>query len=299
MSHPRVSVVIPCYNREGAVRAAVQSVLDQTFTDFEVIAVDDGSTDDTVRVLLQIEDPRLQVLTQEANRGVSAARNRGIAAAKARWVAFQDSDDAWHPDKLARQIALLEAPGAAYVAAYCGMEIEEAGGTRYVPRRDLRHRDANVLPELVWRSFISTQTLIVRRDILVELGGFDEDLEALVDWELMLRVAQRGPVGLVDEPLVRQRFSVNSITRDPLRRVEARTLLVAKHADLIDRYAGAMAEHHYQLSGGFRICGKLDLAARHMIEARRREPWNARWWLTALWLRALRLARHRSNFRAT
>ena len=297
MSPPRVSVVIPAYNRAATIEAAVRSVLDQSFADFEAIVVDDGSTDGTLRMLDAIEDPRLRILCQETNRGVSAARNLGISAARAPWVAFQDSDDLWRADKLARQMARLEfyeREAVAFpVAIYCGMEIEERGGSSYVPRRNLSHRDGDVLLELVRRSFISTQTLIVRRDILQDVGGFDEDLRALVDWDLMLRVAQRGPVALVDEPLVRQRFSDNSITHDPLRRVEARRHLVAKHADLIDRFPGAMAEHHYQLSGGFRRCGDLERAARHMSEARRRAPWKPRWWLAALWLRALRLTRRR------
>jgi glycosyltransferase involved in cell wall biosynthesis len=288
----RVSVVITAYNQAGTIRAAVQSVLDQSFANLELIVVDDCSTDNTLRLLGTIEDSRLHVFRQETNRGVSAARNRGIAIARAPWVAFQDSDDLWHPGKLTRQMARLDAwslkMGAAPVAAYCGMEIEEPSGPRYVPRRNLPHREGDVLPKLVWRSFISTQTLIVRRDILQDVGGFDEELRALVDWELMLRVAQCGPVALIDEPLVRQRFSDNSITRDPLRRVEARSYLVAKHADLIERYPGAMAEHHYQLSGGFRRCGDLERALRHMKEARRHEPRRLRWLLMDA---ALRLRR--------
>jgi len=298
MSQPRVSVVVPCYNRAGTVGSSVRSVLEQSFSDLELIVVDDGSTDTTLGILDAIDDPRLQILRKDTNAGVSAARNSGIATARAQWVAFQDSDDIWHPDKLARQMNILEAPGANHVAAYCGMEIEMAGETRYVPQRGAAHREGDVLPGLVWHSFISTQTLIIRREILQEVGGFDEDLRALVDWELMLRVAQSGPVALIDEPLVRQRFSSNSITNDPLRRVEARAALVAKHTELIDSFPGALAAQHYTLSGGFRRCGQLERAALHMAEARKRKPWKSRWWLATLWLWAVRQTQRAARIRA-
>jgi glycosyltransferase involved in cell wall biosynthesis len=293
MSPPRVSVVIPAYNRAATIQAAVQSVLDQSFTEFELIVVDDGSTDNTLDILDTIEHPKLRVLREKTNSGAGAARNRGIAAARAPWVAFQDSDDLWHREKLERQMARLEEEEAKAntppIAVYCGMEIEETDGFRYVPRRDLAHREGDVLPELVSHSFISTQTLIVRRDILAAIRGFDENLRALEDWELMLRVAQRGPVALVDEPLVYQRFSDNSITNDQYCRVEARYLVVAKHAELIDRFPSALAAQHYALSGGFRSCGNLTRALCHMKEARKREPRKLRWWLAALWLRMLYL----------
>ena len=111
MSSPAISVVMPSYNRESTIRAAAESVLRQTWQDFELIVVDDGSSDATVAALRAIDDPRLRILPQEVNRGVSAARNVGIDAARAPWVAFQDSDDEWLPEKLALQMARIEAMG--------------------------------------------------------------------------------------------------------------------------------------------------------------------------------------------
>ena len=292
MSTPRVSVVIPAFNRAGTIREAAESVLSQSFDDLELIVVDDGSSDGTLTALEAVSDSRLRVLALRENRGVSVARNRGIDAARAPWVAFQDSDDLWRRDKLARQMALLEAPGADYIAAYCGMEITKLdGGTRYVPDPTLHYRAGDVLPDLVFCSFISTQTLVVRRDVLETVGGFDEDQRALVDWELMLRVAQRGSIGLVDAPLVEQRFSENSITRDAVRRVHALARVVEMHGEVLDRYPGALAARHYELSGGYRHCGDLERAVAHMAEARQRMPLRARWWLAAIWLQVLRVTR--------
>ena len=119
---PPVSVVIPAYNRVDSIRVAVESVLRQSWTDFELLVVDDGSTDGTREAVRAIPDPRLRLIETPRNMGASAARNLGIEEARGDWVAFQDSDDEWLPLKLEKQMARLQAPGApAYVAVYCGM----------------------------------------------------------------------------------------------------------------------------------------------------------------------------------
>lgn len=277
MPDPRVSVVIAAFNREDSVRAAATSVLEQTCPDLELIVVDDGSSDGTIAALETISDPRLTVIAAGENRGVSAARNRGIGAARGHWVAFHDSDDIWRPEKLAKQMADLDAPGADFVAGYCGMEIEGTDPLRYVPDPAIPHRSGDIMPSLISQSFISTQTLIVRRDLLERHGGFDEDLKALVDWELMLRIAPEGPVALVDEPLVLQRFSDNSITRNSARRVAARAHLVEKHGSLIAKYDGALAGHLHAIAGGYRMAGDLGRARAYAAKAIAEAPLNWRY----------------------
>lgn len=295
MPDPRVSVVIAAFNREDSVRAAVDSVLEQTYPDLELIVVDDGSSDGTIAALEAISDPRLTVIASGENRGVSAARNRGIEAARGHWVAFHDSDDIWRPEKLAKQMADLDAPGADFVAGYCGMEIEHANPPRYVPDPAIPHRSGDIMPSLISQSFISTQTLIVRRDQLDRHGGFDEDLKALVDWELMLRIAPEGLVALVDEPLVLQRFSDNSITRNSARRVAARAHLVEKHEAQIANYTGALARHFHALAGGYRMAGDLDQARAYAARAIAAAPTNLRYRAAAVRLFILRIKSPKSQ----
>ena len=131
---PPVSVVLPAYNRAGAIRGAVESVLRQSFTNFELIVVDDCSTDATAAEVAEIADPRVRLIRHAENRGASAARNTGIREARGPWVAFQDSDDEWLPLKLEKQMARLMAPGAEYVAAYCGMLRARLGSFEEVAR---------------------------------------------------------------------------------------------------------------------------------------------------------------------
>jgi len=124
-----VSVVLPTFNRADTVGRAIRSVLDQTFTDLELIVVDDGSTDDTVAVLARFADPRLRVLRSTVNRGVSAARNKGIEEARGRFIAFEDSDDSWRPQKLQRQIDCLASAGEGVAVVGCGWQLHEARRT--------------------------------------------------------------------------------------------------------------------------------------------------------------------------
>lgn len=278
-----VSVVIPAYNREASIGAAASSVLRQTHGDLEVIIVDDCSSDGTYARALAIDDPRIRVLRHDSNRGVSAARNTGLRAAAGRYVAFQDSDDEWLPTKLEKQLALLNEDHAA-IAAYCGMIIihdSEAGSrtvTSYVPRRDLTCVDGHIRAALLQTSFISTQTLIVRRTALEQSGGFDETLNALVDWDLVLRLSAMGPIRLVDEPLVLQRFSPNSITLSDKRRVMARMRIVAKHQADLERQPQVLARHLAAIAGGWRRLGDTATARRHAVEAIRTAPLDRSGW---------------------
>jgi len=198
---PLVSVIIPTYNRAALLAEALASASAQTFRDFEILVVDDGSTDETPATLAQLED--LKVLRHPARRGVAAARNSGIAAARGEWLAFLDSDDLWLPEKLARQMAYLEKrPGL----LMC--QTDETWVRRGVKvNKPLSHRKVAgkiFLPSLA-RCMVSPSAVILHRRLLVEHGGFDEDLPAAEDYDLWLRLTWRFEVGLVEEPLIIKR----------------------------------------------------------------------------------------------
>jgi len=285
---PRVSVVIPCYNREDTVAEAVRSVLDQDFADIEVIVVDDHSTDGTLEILRGIDDPRLHLTQNTGPRGPSGARNHGIAMAHAPWIAFQDSDDVWLPGKLSRQMETV-ATGD-WVAVYCGMLVKEDAGPQTPvqarhPRAGITSLEGDILPSLAFENFISTQMLVVRRDILERVGHFDADQPVLVDWELMLRVAQEGPVAFVDDDLVIQRMSPNSVTNSSRRRLESQARILDKHQALLTRYTGAVAYHHHRLAGAHRRFGEFAAAADHAAAAVRTDPGRAKYRLYHAYLR--------------
>lgn len=284
-----VSVVIPAYNREEVIGPAIESVLRQTFEDFELIVVDDCSEDDTAARAAAIADPRLTVLRHDANRGVSAARNTGLRSATGRCVAFQDSDDEWLPTKLAKQMAALEAdPGL--IAVYCGMVIvreshnavRRRASVSYVPAPGLDGVDGIIFESLLRQSFVSTQTLIVRREAIEAVGGFDEQLDALVDWDCVLRLSKLGPIGLVDEPLVLQRFSANSITFSQRRRVEARMRIIEKQRSALEARPALLSAHLAAIAGGWRRLGDPRAARAHALQAITAAPFSVEGWRAML-----------------
>lgn len=288
-TNPTISVVIPAYNREESILAAVQSVLAQDFTNLELIVVDDASTDGTADRLASLNDPRLRIVSHERNLGAAAARNTGVRAAQAEWIAFQDSDDEWLPGKLRRQMERLTAPDADFIAGYCGMILigrhfqssNERPQVLYIPNPKLETVRGNILPQLLEASLVSTQTLVIRRGILELAGGFDEALPALIDWECMLRVAQLGAFDFIDEPLVLQRFSPNSITRDAKRQICARSQILAKHSTLFSAHPQSKSLQYRSLAGALRRIGEYAQARRALSEARRVNPHDD-WRLWAL-----------------
>lgn len=286
MHNPTVTVVIPCFDREETVRDAVESVLIQDYAPFDVIAVDDNSTDGTRAVLEEITDPRLRVTVNPGARGPSSTRNHGVAMSDADWVAFQDSDDLWLPGKLAAQMARVA--GSDYVAVYCGMLVKadtdpNTPVQRRYPDRTVHPLEGDILPSLTRGNYISTQMLAVRRDVFDKVGGFDEELPALVDWDLMLRVAGQGPVAFVDADLVVQRMTENSITKSTQKRLAAQEYVLKKHRDLLAHYPASLAQHHHRVAGGYRSFGQYRQGVPHAQAAWRLQPGNLKYLASALW----------------
>jgi glycosyltransferase involved in cell wall biosynthesis len=201
-AHPRVSVIIPTYNRAAWVTQAVETVLAQTFRDFELIVVDDGSTDGAAETLAGFSG-QLSVIRHLERRGVSAARNTGINAARGQWLAFLDSDDLWLPEKLAKQMAFLEAR-----PEYLLCQTEEIWirrGVRVNPPRHCRKTEGDIFLPSLARCLISPSAVALHRRLLENHGGFDETLPAAEDYDLWLRLTWRYPVGLVPDALVVKR----------------------------------------------------------------------------------------------
>ena len=198
-----VSIVLPTYNGLPYLREAIESVRAQTFTNWELIVIDDGSTDDSVGWLESLGEARLRVLASEHIAHRARLRNRGIAAARAPWIAFIDSDDRWKADKLERQLA-YHAARSDLQWSYTGRTIIDTNGNLFhhpQHRRWQPHRGRILLPLLVFDAKIALPSVLVRRSLLQRVGGF-ADQRWGEDYELWIRLAQEAECGLVDEPLV-------------------------------------------------------------------------------------------------
>ena len=195
-----VSVVIPVYNRPLAVVRAIRTALAQTHPVDEIIVVEDGSPNPVDPDALRALDPRIRVLVHEVNQGGGAARNTGFRAAKGKWVAFLDSDDEWLPDKLERQMALLDREPHS-VACFTGRrDVNAAGdaGRVHLPPETISLLDLQRINVLS-----TTSSAVIRRDVLNLVGGFDPELPSCQDWDLWVRLRARGEFSVVREPLVR------------------------------------------------------------------------------------------------
>ncbi len=195
---PAVSVIIPSYNRGYCIAQGLRSVLDQSFTDFEIIVVDDASSDDTQAQVASIGDPRIRYVAHEANRGGAVARNTGIRIAHGEFVAFLDSDDYWQPDKLAKQIRALRRLGPKWGLSYTWLSCVDDDGKETL--RINPEIEGRCFHEMLASNFIgSFSNIVVRRDLLIEVGLLDESFRSCQDWDLFIRLSGRASVHCLRE----------------------------------------------------------------------------------------------------
>ena len=194
-SEPIISVIVPAYDAARTILETVESVLGQTFQDFELIVVDDGSSDGTAELLKEISDSPLKVYSYE-NGGVAVARNRGIALAKGEFISFIDADDLWTPDKLESQLAALERMPEAGIA-YSWTTMADENGEPLYPQKPV-YFEGDVYPQLLVNNFIfSGSNILARREAIESVGEFDLSLRACQDWDCYVRLAAKWPFVLV------------------------------------------------------------------------------------------------------
>ena len=250
---PSVSVIIPTYNRAHVLPRAVDSVLQQSFVDFELIIVDDASTDDTEALVAGFRDARIRYLKHQHNQFAAGARNTGMDAAIGKYVAFLDSDDRWLSHKLEAQVSQLDAVGDEWVAGYTGALVNMQGGVN--ERSETWPTLAgDVLREyLLGRFTIWTPTFIFRRSILPLVGRFDPELVRGEDVDFYLRVLQQGKLACLTEPAVELFIEVYKGIADISAVCDRR--LLEKNAALIDaqgRFTASYIRAYYAFRQGER-----------------------------------------------
>ncbi len=200
-TNPAVSVIIPTYNRGWILKDAIDSVLAQDYWPFELIIVDDGSTDNTFDILDAYKDH--MIVFRQQNKGVSAARNTGILNSSGRYIAFLDSDDLWLPQKLSYQVEFFEAHPQALICQT--EEIWIRKGVRVNPKKRHKKLSGMIFEPSLHLCLVSPSAVIIRRSLFSAVGMFDESLPVCEDYDLWLRVSCRYPVHLIHTPLVIKR----------------------------------------------------------------------------------------------
>ena len=224
-----ISVIIPSYNRANIIERSAKSVLNQTYKDIELIIVDDCSSDNTEEVVAEFAkyDSRVRYIRHEKNQGACVARNTGIDAAKGEYIAFQDSDDLWYPEKLEKQMAALESTGAEIL--FC--KYKQILGGKFDRTGPGQYEEGFLNPvEDVFG--IGTQTLIAKRYVFEEFR-FDSALPRFQDLELLIRVTEKYKLYCMDTPLVEYYMdNADSISRKPERIYTAGVIILKKHPDI-------------------------------------------------------------------
>jgi len=273
----QISVIIPAYNASRTVGAAVDSVLAQTFPDFEVLVIDDGSQDDTAEVVRARDDPRVQCVRTQ-NGGVSVARNRALEHAAGPYVAFLDADDAWLPTKLERQhAAMTEKPGVGVCFSSAQLvddDLRPVGIDWAVARAD--YTEAILLEGNVVRA--GGTSVLARTSMVHEAGGFDPRLSQCADWDLWLRMSLFTSFLPLHEPLVEYRIVGGTMSSDP-------ELLERDTFTMLDKFFASSASPAYNhlrkrayanrsmvCAGTYLHAGRLRDSMRCVVAALRSDP---------------------------
>lgn len=233
-----VSIIIPTYNRASIIKDSVLSVLNQTYDAYEILIIDDGSVDNTETVINSLNDDRIRYIKLPENRGVAAARNEGIRNAIYEYIAFQDSDDNWKPDKLEKQMAYFKTkPQAALL--YCPYECRKQDGTALsIPDDTIlpSEKEGNIYKYMLQRNTIGAPCVLLRKSCLDKTGLFNENLRCLEDWELFLRISKYYEIAFQNEAMVKVNLSDSGVSHNVSGYYEARCHMLALHKDALLEY---------------------------------------------------------------
>ena len=231
---PVISVVIPTYNRAHLIKRAIDSVLSQTYQDFELIIVDDGSNDNTEDIVKNINDDRIRYIRHNKNKGSSAARNTGIENSKGEYIAFLDSDDVWLEKKLEKQMKVFSASGPEIGVIHCGIQYID-----YETQKPLKQwiiKDN--INEKVFNTFGAapgTPTMLIRKSVLMDVGFFDESIPAHEETDLSIRLAQKYKYKLIDEFLVVSYSNHTQITSNLDSFIRGKEIIYEKHKNTLTK----------------------------------------------------------------
>ncbi len=273
---PRVSVVIPTCNRAPLLRAAIDSVLGQTFRDFEIIVVDDASSDETPAMMRALANDRIRYLRQDSKKGQGATRNAGLRAARGSYVALLDDDDEWLPEKLQKQVDLLDTRPAGVGLVYTGFRKIDASSNRMIAEVRPRER-GEVFDALARGNWIGTcSTVMLRRICFARAGYFDENLASGADYDMWVRVAKHFQVDCIEEPLVLYRVHGERISTNFQSITEGLEAQIAKHAGYFARDRKNYSRRYLNLGVSYCLGGNAKKGRQALRSAIRLNPLEIR-----------------------
>ena len=278
---PTVSVIIPTYNRAHLIGRAIQSVLNQTYQDFEIIVVDDGSSDNTEEVIKKIHDNRIYYYKHEKNKGGAAARNTGINLAKGEYIAFQDSDDEWLPEKLSQQINIIKSLPVDVGMIYTDMWRIDTSGKKFYWKSPGNNKKNNIINCKVFDDVmgIGLVTTIIKKECFEKAGIFDEEFKRFIDLELFLRLSKFYKFYHIKSPMVKYYDVGEGISHDVNSLVDAYELIFKKYDQNKIFNKRSLSRHLYSL--GNYLCQKNEIiiGRKYFFKAIKKNPFNLKAYL--------------------
>ena len=277
---PTVSVIIPTYNRANLIEKAIKSVLKQIYKDFEIIVVDDGSTDNTGEIIRGFKDKRVRYIKKyKENKGSSVARNIGIKVARGKYIAFLDSDDEWLPEKLDKQIKVLQSESPEVGVVYSNLLYIDENGKNMSKFRNPK-KEGYIYEDLLGNNYVGTDsTLLIRKECFNRVGLFDDLLNTQQDWDMWIRIAKYYRFVLIKIPLVKYRLHSNQISRNLELKIITANRILVKYANELEKRRGVHSKHYFYI--GIRFCriGKTKEGRRYLLKAISLYPFCIRYYI--------------------
>lgn len=266
IKQPLVSVILPTYNRAFLLPRSINSVLNQTYKNLELIVVDDNSTDNTKEIVKGLKDKRIKYVQHKNNKGAAAARNTGINLSKGEYIAFQDSDDEWLPEKLEKQMKVFENLSPKYGVVYCGYWRIKNNNKRYLPFSNLSHTSGYIHNDILMTSFVSMVTVISRKGCFLKSGIFDCNLSRIVDWELFIRISKNYHFKYINVPLVNVYCqSTSSISKNNSAFIKSMEIILEKHKLIFQKNQKALGKRTAMLADAYARSGN-SIAAKKLFK---------------------------------
>jgi len=280
---PKVSVIIPTYNRAHLIGRAIKSVLNQTFQDFEIIVVDDGSTDNTREIVKSFVDKRIRYYYHEKNKGYPEALNKGLNLARGSYIAFQDDDDEWFPEKLYRQMMIFKNAKKKTGVVYSGFWKIKDGKKLYIPSTHVIQKEGNIHEELLKGNFIGMPTSIVKRECFDKVGMFDTTISCLQDWDLWIRISKYYEFKYIPEPLVISYYTSGGVNEKPIFvGVNVLNFIINKYHEDFNKHKKILSKHYFSIGLNLCLNNNFEKGRNYLIKAINIYPYNIKYLLITL-----------------
>ncbi len=263
---PKISVIVPTFNRGYIITKCLESICAQSFKDLEIIVVDDGSTDDTEAIVKNFNDPRIHYIKHPQNKGLAAALNTGCQAAKTEFIAELSTDDLWiYADKLKKEYMLLNNSGPEIGAVYSDTMKEVISGEKsVVPPPELENKEGYLYEEFLKTNITCFQAALIKKSAWLAVGGVDKELLRVQDWDFLINLSKQFKFLHLPKLTTEVKISPDSNTKNQKLRLLCRTKIFEKHREAFLKRRQIAATHAYSIGHAWALLGEMQIARSYL-----------------------------------